>query len=144
MGESFSNFAFMEGHSIILFDGVCNLCNSAVQFVIKRDTKDHFLFASLQSEAAIKILMEHNLYSKELFSILLVEDNTIYNKSTAVLRIAKKLKGLWPLLYGFIIIPKFIRDGAYNFIAKNRYRWFGKKDECMVPTPDLKEKFINQ
>ncbi len=109
--------------SIILFDGVCNLCNTAVQFVIKHDAKDQFLFASLQSGEAKKMLTTHTLSTKEPTSFLLVENNKIYSRSTAALRVLRKLNGLWRFLYVFIIIPKFLRDGIYDFIAKNRYRW---------------------
>ncbi|MDQ2863749.1 MAG: thiol-disulfide oxidoreductase DCC family protein [Bacteroidota bacterium] len=133
----------MVTHSIILFDGVCNLCNGAVQFVIKRDKKNQFLFASLQSVEGRKILTENNLSSDKLYSIILVEDGKIYDRSTAALRVVKKLGGFWQFFYGFIIVPEFIRNGVYNFIAKNRYRWFGRKDECMIPTPELKSKFLN-
>jgi predicted DCC family thiol-disulfide oxidoreductase YuxK len=134
----------MYQHSIILFDGVCNLCNGAVQFVIKRDNRNQFLFASLQSHEGIEILSEHNLPSKRMNSFFLVENGKVYDKSTAALRVLKKMKGLWPLCYIFIIVPKFIRDGVYDWIAKHRYQWFGRKDECMIPTPELKAKFLNQ
>lgn len=134
----------MYQHSIILFDGVCNLCNGAVQFVIKRDNKNQFLFASLQSEEGKQILKEHNFPMNRMDSFFLVENGKVYNRSTAALKVVKKLSGLWGLLYGFIIVPKFIRDGVYNWIAKNRYQWFGRKDECMIPTPELKAKFLNQ
>jgi predicted DCC family thiol-disulfide oxidoreductase YuxK len=134
----------MYQHSIILFDGVCNLCNGAVQFVIKRDNKNRFLFASLQSQEGIEILKEYNLPSHKMNSFFLVDNGKVYERSTAALKVLNKLKGLWPLFYTFIIVPKFVRDGVYNWIAKNRYQWFGRKDECMIPTPELKAKFLNQ
>lgn len=134
----------MYQHSIILFDGVCNLCKGAVQFVIKRDNKNQFLFASLQSEEGKQILESHNFRLKKINSFLLVENGSVYGRSTAALKVIKKLTGFWPVLYIFIIVPKFIRDSVYNWIAKNRYQWFGRKDECMVPTPELKAKFLNQ
>ncbi|HEY5405594.1 MAG TPA: thiol-disulfide oxidoreductase DCC family protein [Ginsengibacter sp.] len=134
----------MYQHSIILFDGVCNLCNGAVQFVIKRDNKDQFLFASLQSDEGKEILKEYNLPSNKMNSFFLVENGKVYDKSTAALRVLKKLNSLWRLFYIFIVVPKFIRDGVYNWIAKHRYQWFGQKDECMIPTPELKAKFLNQ
>ena len=130
--------------SIILFDGVCNLCNGAVQFVIKRDNKNQFLFASLQSGEGKQILEDHNFPMNKMDSFFLVENGKVYDKSTAALKVLKKLSGPWSLLYGFIIVPKFIRDGVYNWIAKNRYQWFGQKDECMIPTAELKAKFLNQ
>ena len=134
----------MYQHSIILFDGVCNLCNGAVRFIIKRDNKNRFLFASLQSEEGKQILEDNNFPANKSDSFLLVEDGKVYERSTAALRVLKNLSGLRSLLYGFIIVPKFIRDSVYNWIAKNRYQWFGRKDECMIPTPELKAKFLNQ
>ncbi len=128
---------------IVLFDGVCNLCNGAVQFIIRHDKKNIFMFASLQSEVGRKILEQYNFPLDELNSFILIENNKAYTRSTGALRVAKKLNGLWPLLYGFIIIPKFIRDSIYNWVAENRYKWFGKKDACMIPTPELKTKFLN-
>ena len=133
----------MYQHSIILFDGVCNLCNGAVNFVIKRDNRNQFLFASLQSEEGKRILEEHNFPENKMKSFFLVENRKVYDRSAAALRVVKRLTGLWPILYGLIIVPKFIRDGIYSWIAKNRYQWFGKKDECMIPTPELKAKFLN-
>lgn len=128
--------------SIILFDGVCNLCNSSVQFIIKRDAKNHFYFASLQSDAGQQILLQNNLENLNFDTILLVEGNKIHDKSTAILKISKRLSGFYKLLYGFIIIPKFIRDFFYSIVSKNRYRWFGKQESCMIPTPELKAKFL--
>ena len=133
----------MNQQSIILFDGVCNLCNSAVQFIIKRDKKDYFSFASLQSAQGQKILSQYNLPANDLNSFVLIENGKPYTRSTGALKVTKKLKGLWPLLYSFIIIPKFIRDTIYKWIAGNRYKWFGKKNECMIPAPQLKARFLN-
>lgn len=134
----------MFKHSIILFDGVCNLCNGAVLFVIRHDKKNQFVFASLQSEEGKKILADYNLDKNEMNSFILVENGKAYERSSAALNVVKKLNGLWSFLYGFIIVPKFIRDGIYNIIAKKRYQWFGRKDECMIPTPELHAKFLNQ
>ncbi|WP_425392294.1 thiol-disulfide oxidoreductase DCC family protein [Ekhidna sp.] len=128
---------------IILFDGVCNLCNSSVQFVIKRDEKEQFLFASLQSEYAKENLPATLSEEDNLQSIVLKHRGSIKTKSTAALHIARKLNGLWPALYGLIIIPKFIRDWVYDIIAKNRYKWFGKKDQCMIPSPEMKSRFLD-
>ena len=122
-------------HSIILFDGVCNLCNGAVNFVIKRDSGNVFKFASLQEKQGTLLLKKYD-------SIVLIENDSVYTKSSAALRIARKLSKLWPLFIIFIIIPSFIRDGIYDFIAKNRYKWFGKKEQCMIPTPGSREKFL--
>jgi predicted DCC family thiol-disulfide oxidoreductase YuxK len=128
--------------SLILFDGVCNLCNSSVQFILLRDKKDRFRFASLQSDYGQSILKQYNLPTDKFNSLALVENGKIYQKSTGALRIARKLKGLWPMLYGFIIVPPFIRNLVCDIIAKNRYRWFGKKEECMLPRPEWKQKFL--
>jgi predicted DCC family thiol-disulfide oxidoreductase YuxK len=128
---------------IVLFDGVCNLCNSSVQFILKRDKKKQFRFASLQGKFGQKVLKNNNFSTVSLNTLILIEDDKIFTRSTGVLRMMKHLGGGWSLLYGFIIIPKFIRDAFYNWVSKNRYKWFGKKDECMVPTKELKERFLD-
>lgn len=130
-----------ENHSVILFDGVCNLCNGAVQFIIKRDPHAHFRYASLQSEIGKSLLQQYQI-PEELKTFILIEQNKVYKRSTAALRVAKQLKGAWPALYLFIIIPPFIRDGVYNLIGKYRYSWFGKKDACMMPTPNIQSRFL--
>ncbi|MFI5453792.1 thiol-disulfide oxidoreductase DCC family protein [Pedobacter sp. UC225_61] len=130
-------------HPIIFFDGICNLCNGAVQFTIKRDHKNIFHFASLQSEYATEKIALFNIAPENLDSFILLENGKVYQRSTAALRVVRKLNGLWPLLYGFIIIPRFIRDAVYNYIAKNRYKWFGKQESCWMPTLELKEKFLD-
>ena len=131
-------------HPVILFDGVCNLCNASVQYVIKHDKKRIFRFASLQSAFAEKIFKEQNLHTNTFNSFILFENNIIYTRSTAALMVSKKLSGIIKLLYGFIIVPKFIRDAVYNMIAKNRYKWFGKQEACWIPTPELKQLFLDQ
>ena len=132
----------MKINNVIFFDGICNLCNGAVQFTIERDTKNVFKFAALQSDFAERELKPFNINHHHLGSFVLLEDGKVYEKSTAALRVAKKLKGLWPLLYAFIVVPRFIRDAVYDFIARNRYKWFGKQESCWVPTPALKSKFL--
>lgn len=129
--------------NIILFDGVCNLCNSTVQFVIKNDTKNHFLFASLQSEFGQTFLKNHHLNETDFDSIILVEGNKYYMKSDAALRICKKLNFPLKTLTGFLILPKKLRDFGYDLIAKNRYKWFGKQESCWLPTQELKNKFLS-
>ena len=128
---------------IILFDGVCNLCNNAVQFVIKHDSADKFMFAALQSATGQQLLQEYNLPTAGFNSFVLIQNGEVFLKSTAALQVAKQLTGPVKILYGFIIVPPFIRNGVYTFIAKNRYKWFGKKDSCMIPTASLKAKFLN-
>jgi predicted DCC family thiol-disulfide oxidoreductase YuxK len=131
-----------NNRQIILFDGVCNLCNGLVQFIIKRDPDAKFHFASLQSPIGQSLLKENNLPTDNLYSFIYIKENNCFIKSTAAFNVLKDLGGLWKLLYVFIIIPKFIRDFVYNFIAKRRYRWFGKRDVCMIPTPEMKKRFL--
>lgn len=126
----------------ILFDGVCNLCSSFVLFTIKRDPRALFKFASLQSEEGEKLQREFGIDPDNIKTIILVEDDKFYIKSDAALRIFKRLSGIWPFMYYFIYIPKPVRDFVYDLVANNRYRWFGKKSECMMPTPDLKKRFL--
>ena len=130
-------------HPVILFDGVCNLCSSTVQFVIKRDTKNIFQFASLQSDFGNSVLQKFTLPADTFNTFILYKDGKIYTKSTGALLVAKQLSGVLPLLYAFIIVPSFIRDGVYDVITRNRYRWFGKKKECWIPSPMLKNKFLD-
>ena len=126
----------------VLFDGVCNFCNSSVNFIIARDPEGRFRFAPLQSSFAEKLLSEKGIDREANDSVMLVEDGTVYMYSTAALRIAKNLSGLWPAFFVFIIIPRPVRDYFYKLFAKNRYRLFGKKDQCMIPTPEIRERFI--
>ncbi|ETI66453.1 thiol-disulfide oxidoreductase DCC family protein [Neobacillus vireti] len=127
---------------IILFDGVCNLCNSSVQFILKRDPNGTFKFASLQGEAGQSLLKKYGL-NTNINSFVLIENGEIYLKSTAALRICRKLTWAWRLVAVFLFIPRFIRDLFYELIAKNRYRWFGKKDSCMLPKPEWKSRFLD-
>ena len=127
---------------ITLFDGVCNLCNTSVLFVIKRDTKDQFRFAALQSEIGQSLAKKHQLDTTQVDSIVLIMKDKVFIKSSAALNISRYLKGAYPLLFLFIIIPSFIRNWVYDYVAKNRYRWYGKKDQCMIPTKELKSKFL--
>ena len=132
----------MNQQPVILFDGICKFCNSAVNFVIKRDKKRNIFFAPLQSETGQKLLQQYNLPQNDMESFVFIENEKAYTQSTAALKVCRYLKGLWPMCYGFIIVPKFIRDGIYSWIAKNRYKWFGVRQECMIPTPDVKERFL--
>lgn len=129
-------------HKIVLFDGVCNLCNGAVNFMIKHDKDDRFRFAALQEEAGKKITSEFDVDTSKVDSIILIDNGKAYVKSTAALYIALYLNGLWPLLHGALIFPPFIRDFVYDIIARYRYKWFGMKDSCMIPTPELRNKFL--
>jgi predicted DCC family thiol-disulfide oxidoreductase YuxK len=134
----------MDGASpVIFFDGVCNLCNRVVQFVIKKDKKKVFRFASLQGKAGQEVLRRFNLSPDDLNSFIVLEGDRIYLRSAAALRVVKSLRGGWKLLYAGIILPRFIRDALYNWIARNRYKWYGKRNECMIPSPELKERFLD-
>ncbi|ARN77814.1 thiol-disulfide oxidoreductase [Nonlabens spongiae] len=132
----------MMEKDIILFDGVCNLCNGAINFIIKRDPKDHYRFAALQSDIGEELLAKHDIDPEKTDSIVLIRNGSAFAKAGAALRIAKKMSGAWPLLYGLTIIPKFISNAVYDYIAYHRYKWFGKKESCMIPTPELKKKFL--
>lgn len=127
---------------LILYDGVCNFCNSSVMFVAERDKQNNFVFAHLQSEIGLKYRQNFKLPTDIINTLVLVENQKAFIKSTAALRIARNLSGLWPLLYIFIVFPPFLRDFVYDFVAKNRYRWFGKSEVCKLPDPQIKEKFI--
>lgn len=133
-----------ENKKIILFDGVCNLCNNSINFIIKRDKKDIFRFASLQSEIGQQLALERGIDVEEAMdSMILIEPGVAYyQRSTAALEIARDLGGGFSLISNFSFVPEPFRDGIYNIIARNRYHWFGKQDSCMIPTPELKAKFL--
>ncbi|WP_339917911.1 thiol-disulfide oxidoreductase DCC family protein [Yeosuana marina] len=132
-----------ENKKLILFDGVCNLCNSSVQYVIKHDKSNVFMFAALQSEIGLQIIKEYKIDTKKTDSILLYTTKEgISYKSTAALKIAYYLGFPNSILSVLLIVPAFIRNWIYDYIAKNRYKWFGKKESCMIPTPELKSKFL--
>lgn len=127
---------------IILFDGVCNFCNSSVNFIIDRDSTNYFKFGALQSDEGQVLLKKHHQNTDSFDTLILIEGDALYTRSTAALRIAKKLSGLWPLFYVLLVTPKFLRDPIYNLIAKNRYKMFGKKDTCRLPTAEERAKFL--
>ena len=133
----------MNNNPIILFDGVCNLCNTSVQYVIKHDPNAIFRFASLQGDTGQQLLKQYNLSTNDLNSFVLINESKSYTRSAAALHVAKRLTGFTKLLYGFIIVPPFIRNAVYDLIARNRYKWFGKKDSCMIPTAALRSRFLN-
>jgi len=131
-----------DQNPIILFDGICNLCNSSVQFIIKRDKKKQFLFASLQSDAAENILLHHKYKKNGLNSIIFIHGDKLYEKSSAIFKIFSLLGMPWRLFTVFDFLPLSWRDSIYDFIAKNRYKWFGKKNTCMMMLPKHKNRFI--
>jgi predicted DCC family thiol-disulfide oxidoreductase YuxK len=133
-----------DNHYIILFDGVCNLCNGSVNFVLDRDKKKKFKFGALQSDIGKELLLKYNVqHSIGYDSVVLIKNNKIYKKSSAALEVARHLNGMWPALYVFKIIPSMIRDFVYDLISRNRYRLFGKSETCRLPEPGIKERFLN-
>jgi len=126
---------------IVLFDGECNFCDHSVQFIIKRDPKGHFMFASIQSDIGKKLLNQFNV-PEDINSFILIDKNKCYFKSTAALHMCKNLKGLWKIPYILLIVPRPIRDFFYGIIANNRYKWFGKRDSCILPSPEIRKRFL--
>ena len=132
-----------EPQAIILFDGVCNFCNGTVNFIIRHDSANYFRFTPLQSEIGQKLLGEYNLNKPDVDSVILIEKGAAYTHSTAALKIAGNLDGNWKVFSIFRFVPRFLRDFGYKTFAKNRYRLFGKKDVCMMPTPEIRARFLN-
>ena len=135
------DFDKLSLNKIVLFDGVCNFCESSVQFIIKHDKSNSLKFASLQSNLGQELLTKYNM-PKELEGVVFIENNKAYYKSAAALRIARYFGGFWRGLLIFGILPTFITDFGYDIIAKNRYKWFGKKESCMIPTPEVRSRFL--
>lgn len=130
------------GRMIVLFDGVCNLCNGAVNFIIDRDPAGAFQFASLQSDIGQELLRQHGIDSNESDSIVLIEEGRTWVRSAAALRITRRLWRLWPALYAFVIVPKPLRDFVYRGIAQRRFKWFGRRETCRLPTPEEQGRFL--
>ena len=131
-----------RNHPVLLFDGVCNLCNRSVQFIIKRDKKKRIRFASLQSDVGKSLLKQYAISTNQMESLVFIDNEKAYTRSAGVLRLMKYLHAPWNWLSFFRFVPVFIRDGVYNWVARKRYKWFGKKDECMVPTAEIRERFL--
>jgi predicted DCC family thiol-disulfide oxidoreductase YuxK len=131
-----------QNNPIILFDGVCNLCSGIVMFTIKRDRQGIFKFTPLQSDVGQSLLKQFNLPMDSYQSFILVEGDRYYQKSTAALRVVRRMNGLCSILYVFIVLPRPIRDFIYDLIVKNRYKWFGKKEKCLIPAPGIKSRFL--
>lgn len=129
--------------SVILFDGVCNLCNASVNFVIDRDPGGAFRFAALQGEAGRRVQEERDLAGEGLDSVVLVEEGVVYTRSTAALRIARRLGFPWSMLAVLLVLPESVRDWFYDVVARNRYRWFGRRESCRVPTPEVMGRFLD-
>ena len=128
---------------IILFDGICNFCDGAVNFVLKQDKKAVFRFAPLQSQAGQKLLEQYQVQKKDFDSFVLIQDGKAYQKSSAALKVLDRLPWYWKWTQVFWIVPKFMRDAVYDFIAGSRYKWFGEKEKCMIPTPDVRNRFLD-
>jgi predicted DCC family thiol-disulfide oxidoreductase YuxK len=129
--------------AIVLFDGVCNLCNASVGFIVDRDRRGYFSFAALQSEIGRRLLGRHGQPAGTIDSVVLLEGGRLYTRSQAALRIARRLDGAWPLLFALSILPVSLTDAAYSWVARNRYRWFGRTEACRVPTPALRARFLD-
>ena len=130
-------------HGIVLFDGVCDLCDASVRFVLKRDAGAYFRFASLQSARGRQLLVEHGLPPDQATSVVLIEGGQVFQRSDAALRIARRLSGLWAWLWTLRFVPRSVRDGVYAWIAANRYRWFGQHDLCEIPAPEFRDRFLS-
>ncbi len=128
-------------HPILLFDGICNYCNNWVNFIIRHDPKKKFRFAALQSDAGKRIIKQYNISEKEE-SVVLIYNGKVYLKSSAGLHILYHVGGIYALAFMFIIVPEYVRDFYYDIIARNRYKWWGKRESCMIPTEDIKERFL--
>jgi predicted DCC family thiol-disulfide oxidoreductase YuxK len=128
---------------IVLFDGVCNFCNNSVQFILRKEKKPLFKFAALQSEIGKKLMQQFSSTSQLPDSIIYIRDGKVFSKSGAALRICLALKGAWPLLSIFLIVPYFVRDFVYDVVARNRYRWWGKRESCFLPTPEIRSRFLD-
>ncbi|WP_332275673.1 thiol-disulfide oxidoreductase DCC family protein [Bacillus velezensis] len=128
---------------VLLFDGVCNLCSGAVQFIIKRDPAGKISFASLQSDTARELLASEGLPTEQFDSMIFIENGRIYKNSAAVLKVSRHLRGAWRLSAVFFAVPRPLRDRAYSFIARRRYKWFGKREACMLPSPEIKNRFLS-
>lgn len=135
--------AYSAERPILFFDGMCNLCNGAVQFIVKHDRQQRFLFASLQSPPGKQAILKTGLhFSDTSGSLILFYKGRYYTRSAAALHTARLLGGVWQLLYAGIILPRALRDAVYKFVASRRYRWFGRRSECMIPSPALKARFV--
>jgi predicted DCC family thiol-disulfide oxidoreductase YuxK len=132
----------LKNKTILLFDGYCNLCHSSVQFILRHEKNNSIYFTSLQSPIGIEILNQYSINPNKIDSLVLIQKNKAYIKSSAALRVTKYLKGLYPIAFSLLIIPSFLRNWVYDYIAKNRYKWFGKMSSCLVPDENLSKRFL--
>jgi predicted DCC family thiol-disulfide oxidoreductase YuxK len=135
--------ASQTGTTLVLFDGVCNLCNGSVRFLLRRDRRRRFRFAALQSAAGQAALRRHALSSARLDTIVVIENGRTWTKSAAALLLARRLPWPWPLLAVFAIVPRALRDALYAWVSRNRYRWFGRRESCMLPRPEDAGRFLD-
>ncbi|AIQ45461.1 thiol-disulfide oxidoreductase DCC [Paenibacillus sp. FSL R7-0273] len=131
-----------SGQTVVLIDGVCHLCQGLVRFIIPRDPAGRIKFTSLQSDKGITLLLAAGLEPGRLDTVVVLENGRVYTESSAVLRIARKLRLPWPAAYAFIIVPRPLRNSLYRLVARNRYRWFGRDEACLLPSPDIKSRFL--
>ena len=145
MNESQSKSEGMSpsNHPVLLFDGTCNFCSASVQFILRRERDSNLHFAALQSEAGQQLLIEHDMPPDRMDSMILIDQEQAFDRSNAALRVTKHLRAPWSWARIFIFVPKPLRDWCYRILAKNRYRIFGQSEECMVPTPELKSRFLS-
>lgn len=129
-------------HTVVLIDGVCHLCQGLVRFIIPRDPKGRLRFAPLQSETGSGLLQSSGLDAGQLSTVVFLDKGAVYTESAAVLRIARNLRFPWPAAYIFMIVPRPLRDAVYRYVARNRYRWFGRDEQCLLPTPDIRRRFL--
>ena len=129
--------------AIVLYDGVCNFCDASVRFVVAHDRARYFAFAAQQSRTGRRLMEQAGQSVDSVDTLVLIEGDRVSTRSTASLRIARRLGGLWPLLYGLILVPRPLRDAGYDWFAARRYRWFGRSDECLLPTPELRDRFLD-
>lgn len=142
--ESEAGLGDHSRHAVLLFDGVCNLCNRWVNFVIDHDPERYFLLGALQADEAQPYLDAFGADPEELDSVVLIENGQLYTRSTAILRVARRLERPWPVFYALVAIPRPVRDRLYDWVATNRYQWFGTRDQCRVPTPELRSRFLER
>ncbi|HEC42041.1 MAG TPA: DUF393 domain-containing protein [Bacteroides sp.] len=129
-------------NATIIFDGYCNFCSGSVLFIIKKDRKEYFRFSPSQTPGGKKILHDHRIGELANHSIVLILGDTVYSKSDAALRIARRLSGFWPVFYSLILVPRRFRDYFYDLIARNRYRFYGMRDDCFLPSEQIRERFL--
>lgn len=144
MSRPYTSIEILQGKKVLFFDGVCNLCVGVVQFVLKRNTSGSVVFASLQSELGKQLLHELNVEETTLNTLYFVVNGTVYSESDGALKLSLELRRLWPLCIVFWLVPRFIRNAVYRFVSRKRYKWFGKRDTCMVGEGEVEGRFLRE